>query len=216
MLSPSRGVAGHRPCVDGARKEKTQTTDTRTPPPLPQNPHTPKPTPNNPNNKSCDKYHKHDVDQTVPDPVVSVMPPLFRDYGGSTTFAGRAHTVRCYENNPLVREAVQSPGGGRVLVVDGGGSTRCALLGDMLGAAAAENGWAGIIVYGCVRDSEGLRAIPNLGVKAVATSPLKSSKRDPGVAGQPVVIGGVTVRPGDYVYADEDGVLVSREELSLA
>ncbi|GBF91666.1 hypothetical protein Rsub_03970 [Raphidocelis subcapitata] len=163
----------------------------------------------------CDKYHTHDVDATVEEPALRILPPIFRDYGGARTFAGPAHTIKCFENNPLVRKAVLGPGRGRVLVVDGGGSLRCALLGDMLGNIAAKNGWSGIIVNGCIRDAEGLGALPELGVKALATCPLKSSKRDPGVEGAPVVIGGCVIRPGDYVYADADGVIVSREELSL-
>ncbi|KIY96761.1 regulator of ribonuclease activity A [Monoraphidium neglectum] len=112
-------------------------------------------------------------------------------------------------------QAVTGPGGGRVLVVDGGGSTRCALLGDMLAEEARKNGWAGIIVNGCIRDSEGIGQISQLGVKALATCPLKSSKRDLGLEGVTVVIGGCTISPGDWVYADPDGVLVAKEQLTL-
>ncbi|KAI8464752.1 MAG: ribonuclease E inhibitor RraA/Dimethylmenaquinone methyltransferase [Monoraphidium minutum] len=164
----------------------------------------------------CDKYHTHDVDVTVAAPAIQVLPPLFRDYGGRRSFAGPAHTIRCYENNPLVRKAVTGPGGGRVLVVDGGGSTRCALLGDMLADEARKKRLGGgIIVYGCIRDSEGIGAMPELGVKALATCPLKSSKRDPGVEGVAVIIGGCTISPGDWVYADGDGVVVAKQQLSL-
>jgi len=100
-----------------------------------------------------------------------------------------------------------------VLVVDGGASMRCALLGDQLAEMGARNGWSGIIVHGCIRDSETIGTLP-LGVKALATYPLKSSKRDPGLRDVPVSFAGVTVRPGDYVYADKDGILVSPHPLT--
>jgi RraA family protein len=122
--------------------------------------------------------------------------------------------VKCYENNPLVRAALEEAGRGRVLVVDGGGSLRCALLGDNLAAMAVANGWAGIVVHGCIRDSADIGRM-DLGVKALATFPLKSSKRDPGARDVPVSFAGVTVRPGDWVVADGDGLLVAAEELKL-
>ncbi len=122
--------------------------------------------------------------------------------------------MRCFEANPLVRAALEEDGAGRVLVVDGGGSLRCALLGDNIAAMAADHGWAGIIIHGCIRDSADIARMP-LGVKALATHPLKSGKRDRGLAGVPLRFGGVTVRPGDWVYADGDGVLVSPTELTL-
>ena len=109
---------------------------------------------------------------------------------------------------------MEEPGKGRVLVVDGGGSKRCALLGDNIAAMAAANGWAGIIIHGCIRDSADIAAMP-LGVKALATHPLKSAKRDAGLRDVPVSFAGVRVRPGDWVYADGDGVLVSPDELKL-
>eukprot|EP00197_Chlamydomonas_leiostraca_P006244 CAMPEP_0202862970 /NCGR_PEP_ID=MMETSP1391-20130828/3806_1 /ASSEMBLY_ACC=CAM_ASM_000867 /TAXON_ID=1034604 /ORGANISM="Chlamydomonas leiostraca, Strain SAG 11-49" /LENGTH=233 /DNA_ID=CAMNT_0049542565 /DNA_START=30 /DNA_END=731 /DNA_ORIENTATION=- len=163
------------------------------------------------------------TDVHMPDPVdiaggnrkvQVVQPGLFHDYGGKLRFSGQAVTIKCYENNPLVRKALGEPGAGKVLVVDGGGSLRCALLGDQLAASGVKNGWSGVIVNGCIRDSEDIGAMP-LGVKALATHPLKSSKRDPGLRDVPVTFGGVTIKPGDWVYADKDGILVSSTQLSL-
>jgi regulator of ribonuclease activity A len=122
--------------------------------------------------------------------------------------------VRCFEANPLVRACLEEPGAGRVLVVDGGGSKRCALLGDNIAAMAVRNGWAGIIIHGCIRDSADIGRM-DLGVKALATHPLKSAKRDAGLRDVPVAFAGVRVAPGDWVYADGDGVLVSPTELKL-
>ncbi|GHP09772.1 hypothetical protein PPROV_000850700 [Pycnococcus provasolii] len=157
----------------------------------------------------------------MPDPVdiiakskqVACVAPGFRDYGGRVKFMGTATTIKCFENNPLVRKALtQEDGKGKVLVVDGGGSMRCALLGDMLAAEGASNGWEGVIVDGCVRDSRALKET-NIGVKARDTHPLKSSKRDEGERDVDVVVGGVTIKPGYHVYADEDGIVVSATRL---
>lgn len=161
----------------------------------------------------CDVHHPESVDM-VSQPKIQIMQPLFRDYGGHLRFRGPAATVKCFEANPLVRAALEEQGAGRVLVVDGGGSTRCALLGDNIAAMAHRNGWAGIIINGCIRDSEDIGGMP-LGVKALATYPLKSAKRDKGLRDVPVSFAGVTVRPGDWVYADKDGVLVAPQELTL-
>jgi RraA family protein len=138
----------------------------------------------------------------------------FKDFGGLKKFAGRASTIRCHENNPLVRAALNEPGDGRVLVVDGGGSTRCALMGDNLAALAAKNGWSGVVVNGCVRDVDDVGRC-RVGVKAIAAHPVPSSKRDPGLRDVDVSFAGVTVSPGDWIYADSDGVVVSGEELTL-
>ncbi|WIA38026.1 hypothetical protein OEZ86_001397 [Tetradesmus obliquus] len=161
------------------------------------------------------------ADVFIPEPVdqvslgkVQIMEPIFQDLGGKMRFSGQVSTVKCFENNPLVRKAFEQPGKGRVLVVDGGGSKRCALLGDNIAEMAHKNGWSGAIIYGCIRDSEDISKMP-LGVKALGTYPLKSSKRDVGLADVPVTIAGVTVEPGDWVYADRDGILVSKEELKL-
>jgi len=141
------------------------------------------------------------------DDQVQVMQPPWNDYGGNIAFAGPAATVRCDNDNSKVREMLESAGEGRVLVVNGGNSTQCALLGDMLGELAVNNGWAGVIVNGCVRDSQALGQLP-LGVKARATHPRKSVKAGKGDTQVPLAFAGVTIRPGDMIYADADGILV--------
>lgn len=161
----------------------------------------------------CDVFHPEPVD-VVSKKKLQIVEPIFKDYGGKLRFSGQAATVKCFENNPLVRMALEEKGDGRVLVVDGGASMRCALLGDNIAEMAYKNGWSGIIIYGCIRDSEDISKMP-LGVKALNTFPLKSSKRDLGLRDVPVTFGGAVVKPGDWIYADKDGVLVSPEELKL-
>jgi regulator of ribonuclease activity A len=139
---------------------------------------------------------------------VQVCEPIFLAYGGRKSFHGPVSTVRCFEDNSRVKEAVEGPGEGRVLVVDGGGSRRCALLGDKLGEAAVRNGWAGVIVHGCIRDSAELGRI-DLGLRALGTIPLRSDKRGEGERDVPVRFAGVTFRSGEFVYVDEDGVIVA-------
>lgn len=131
----------------------------------------------------------------------------FRSFGGTASFHGRVRTVRCHEDNQLVKELVNTPGEGSVLVVDGGGSLHSALVGDLLAASAVANGWAGLIVYGAVRDSEKLGAL-NLGLKALGTNPRRSSKTGEGSVGVPVSFGGATFTPGAMVWADPDGIVV--------
>ena len=143
---------------------------------------------------------------------VSIAEPIFRDYGGNAAFNGPIETVKTFEDNSLVRRAVERPGNGKVLVVDGGASRRCALLGDRLAALAVENGWAGVVIFGCIRDVKEIGGIP-LGVKALATHPLKSGKDNFGEANVPVTFAGLTFVPGEHLYADLDGVLVSRTPL---
>jgi regulator of ribonuclease activity A len=145
---------------------------------------------------------------------ISVLEPLFSDFGGKHRFCGEIVTIKCFEDNSLVREAVRSDGRGRVLVVDGGGSLRHALLGDLLAAAAAENGWQGLLINGCVRDVEILETI-DLGVKALNSNPVKTEKRGEGQLEVSVNFAGVTLRPGNYLYADANGVIVAREDLGL-
>jgi regulator of ribonuclease activity A len=140
-----------------------------------------------------------------------VAEPVFRDYGGRVAFAGPAATVRVLDDNRLVRRLVESPGNGRVLIVDGGGSMRCALLGDNLGRLAADHGWAGVIIFGCVRDTQGLAALP-IGIKALATHPAASSKQGAGELDVAVTVAGITIAPGAYVTADADGVVITRSE----
>ncbi|TMH02017.1 MAG: RraA family protein [Betaproteobacteria bacterium] len=153
----------------------------------------------------CDA-HKKDVDGTF-----RVLPPVWRDFGGTQRFAGAVSTVKCFEDNSAVREAVSSPGEGRVLVVDGGGSLRRALLGGNLGAAAAKNGWAGVVIDGCVRDVAELAQCA-VGIKALAVMPLPTDKRNEGQRDVAVQVQGVWIRPGDWLVADEDGIVVLAEQ----
>jgi len=139
--------------------------------------------------------------------AVQVMEPPWNDYGGLHAFAGPAATVRCHDDNSMVRQMLETAGEGRVLVVDGEASMRCALLGDMLGDLAVANGWVGIIVHGCVRDSQALGQLA-LGVKARGTHPRKSVKAGKGEVQVALSCCGVTIAPGDLVYADADGILV--------
>ncbi|OZF01278.1 ribonuclease E activity regulator RraA [Rhodococcoides fascians] len=129
------------------------------------------------------------------------------DYGGHRRFTGAAATVRCCDDNIVVTDALKMPGAGRVLVVDGAGSTHTALIGDIYGALAADNGWAGIIINGAIRDRTALSQIP-LGVKAIGTNPRKSRKTGDGETNIPVAFGGVVFHPGDQVYSDDDGIVV--------
>lgn len=143
---------------------------------------------------------------------LQVAEPLFRDFGGVRTFSGPIATIKCFEDNSLVREALEQPGEGRVLVVDGGGSRRCALVGDRLGALGRDNGWSGILVFGCIRDREELSGI-GIGLKALATNPRKSVKRGEGQRDLSVSFAGVNFHPGHWLYADPDGVVVCEEKL---
>lgn len=149
----------------------------------------------------CD-VHKNDCSGEF-----RVLPPVFKNFGGLSRFSGPVSTVKCFEDNSLVKAAVDSPGEGRVLVVDGGASLRRALVGGNLGAAAAKNGWAGVVVDGCVRDVLEL-AQCSVGLRALAAMPLPTEKRQEGQRDIPVQIQGVWVRPGDWLYADEDGMVV--------
>jgi regulator of ribonuclease activity A len=143
---------------------------------------------------------------------VQVAEPLFRDYGHVRAFFGAIATVQVDEDNVLVRQVLETPGNGRVLVVDGGGSTRCALVGDMLATLGHQNGWAGMVVYGCIRDSLAVAHIA-IGVKALNTNPLRSQKVGGGRCEVPVSFAGVTFTPGHYLYADEDGLIVAPRAL---
>jgi regulator of ribonuclease activity A len=139
---------------------------------------------------------------------LQVLSPMFSSYGGRPTFGGQITTLKLFEDNALVRAALAEPGHGKVLVIDGGGSLRCALVGDQLAELAVGNGWAGILVYGCIRDSKAIGTM-DLGVFALGTHPKKTVKRNTGERDVPVTFGGATLSPGHYVYADEDGVVVS-------
>lgn len=155
---------------------------------------------------------------TTPDlcdlhPDVQVVEPLFRDFGGSRRFGGSIVTIRCFEDNSRVREQVGIDGRGKVLVVDGGASVRKSLLGDMLAELAASNGWSGLLINGGVRDVEALAAL-QLGVKALAATPMKTEKRGLGEVGVPVNFAGVDFVPGHWLYADANGAIVSATELA--
>lgn len=152
----------------------------------------------------CDEY---------PD-LVQVLEPMMNNYGGIDAFGGEIVTVKCFEDNSIVKEQVGLPGEGKVMVVDGGGSMRNALLGDMLAEKAAQNGWAGLVIYGCIRDVDVIRQT-ELGVQAMNTNPRKTEKRGIGDLNVPVTFGGVTFTPGHYVYADNNGVIVSPEKLEM-
>ena len=159
---------------------------------------------------TCDLCDAHKNDSTG---QFRVLPPVFKDYGAVQRFCGPVATVKCFEDNSLVKAAVDSPGLGRVLVVDGGASMRRALLGGNLGAAAARNGWAGVVVDGCVRDVAEL-AGHAVGIRALAAIPLPTEKRNQGQADVAVQVQGVDVRPGDWLYADEDGIVISAVALT--
>lgn len=146
------------------------------------------------------------------DDGLRVLPPVFASFGARPRFFGPVSTVKCFEDNSLVKAAVDSPGQGRVLVVDGGGSLRRALLGGNLGKAAARNGWAGVVVDGAVRDVLELAAC-DLGIRALASMPLPTVKRNEGQSDVPVVVQGVPVRPGDWLYADEDGIVIAPRDV---
>ena len=143
---------------------------------------------------------------------VRVVEPMFNSFGGKDAFFGPIATLKLFEDNSLVRKALESPGDGRVLVIDGGGSLRRALVGDQLAALGVKNNWAGVVVYGCIRDSRAISEM-NIGVFAIDTHPMKTVKRNAGEADIAVTFGGVTFTPGEWLYADEDGVIVSATKL---
>lgn len=143
---------------------------------------------------------------------VRVLEPIFNNYGGLSAFFGQAVTIKCFEDNSVVKELVSQPGKGQIIVMDGGGSLRHAILGDMLAEKAAENGWAGLIINGCIRDVDEI-GNTELGVKALNVHPMKTQKRGLGDLNVPVQMAGQTIQPGEWIYADNNGVLVSDEEL---
>lgn len=139
---------------------------------------------------------------------VAVLEPMLKSYGGKPRFSGQIMTLKLYEDNTLVREMLAEPGAGKVLVVDGGGSKRCALLGDQIAELAVKNQWEGVVIYGCIRDSVAIAALP-LGVRALDTNPKKSVKRNEGTRDLVLNFAGADFTPGHWLYADEDGVLLS-------
>jgi regulator of ribonuclease activity A len=136
-----------------------------------------------------------------------VLPPVFQDFGGRARFSGEVVTVHCFEDNSRIKELLSTPGAGKVLLVDGGGSLRCALLGDLIAGAGVSNGWEGVVIHGCVRDRVALKAL-DLGVRALGATPRKSVRRGEGQTQIAVDIGGVPCNPGDRLIADEDGIVL--------
>lgn len=144
---------------------------------------------------------------------ITIAEPIgFKDYGKKKSFYGKIHTVKCFENNTFVRKALEKNGEEKVLVIDGGGSLKCALLGDMLGEIGIKNKWEGIVVFGCIRDSVALSKI-EIGIKAIGTNPLKSKKEISGNENIKVHFANTDFIPGEYIYCDEDGIIVSKEKL---
>jgi regulator of ribonuclease activity A len=143
---------------------------------------------------------------------VRIAASIFQNYGGVKTFGGSIATVRVFEDNALVRQALETAGDGRVLVVDGGASLRCALVGDNLAQLACDNGWAGLVVYGCIRDTAEIARIP-IGVKALNSIPRRSAKSGKGATGLSLHFAGVPFHAGHYLYADADGLLVAAQDL---
>ncbi|GHA15867.1 putative 4-hydroxy-4-methyl-2-oxoglutarate aldolase [Arenicella chitinivorans] len=157
------------------------------------------------------KFSTPDLCDDFPDDV-RVLDSLFQNYGGLSAFCGPAVTIKCFEDNSVVKQLVDTPGDGRVIVMDGGGSLRRAILGDMLAEKAAQNGWSGLLINGCIRDCVEI-ANTHLGVKALNTHPMKTEKRGLGDLDVPVTFAGQTIYPGEWVYADLNGVVVSSEQL---
>lgn len=143
---------------------------------------------------------------------VQLLDPVFASYGEVDTFYGKVICVRVFEDNVLVRQTLETNGKDCVLVVDGGGSLKCALVGDILAQLAIDNRWSGLVVHGAIRDSKEISLMP-IGLKALNTSPRKSRKEGVGAIGQPLQFAGATIHPGDYVYADPDGILVAAKDL---
>lgn len=150
--------------------------------------------------RTCDLYDEHEG-------VARVIAGPFLDFGGRKRFFGDVETVKCFEDNSRIKDLASTPGNGRVLVVDGGGSRRVALLGDMIAKQAIASGWAGMVIAGCVRDTA-ILGLLDLGVKALGATPRKSVRKGEGAVGLPVEIEGVWMRPRDRLYADEDGIVI--------
>jgi regulator of ribonuclease activity A len=153
-----------------------------------------------------------DICDEFPNDVKVAAPIGFRDFGGNKTFFGKIRTLKCFEDNSHVRTILNENGEGKVLVVDGGGSKRCALLGDMLAELGVKNKWEGIVIYGCIRDSAAISGLP-IGVKALDTIPLKSVKKNIGEIDLIVHFADIDFVPNHYIYCDTDGIIVSEKKL---
>jgi len=145
-------------------------------------------------------------------PNVQYLEPVYKNYGAKTSFSGRIVTVKCYEDNSLVEVALKANGKDSVLVIDAGGSMNCAMLGDKRAADAIKNEWEGILVHGLIRDSATIKGM-EIGICALGAYPLKSIKKGAGDSNLIINFSGVTFTPGEYLYADEDGVIVVKEKL---
>jgi regulator of ribonuclease activity A len=145
---------------------------------------------------------------------VRVLAPILRHYGGRAAFAGPIVTIKCFEDNVLIREAAVEEGRGRVMIIDGGGSLRSALVGDGIAEWARDHGWAGMIIFGCVRDTVALAKV-DFGVMAIGVNPIQPGKQRIGARDVPVTFGDVRFVPGDYAYCDDDGVVVASELLPV-
>ena len=154
-----------------------------------------------------------DLTDQYPDHLL-IADPVFNSYGKKTIFYGEVVTVKCFEDNSRVKELVATPGKGKVMVVDGGGSKRVALLGDLLAEQAANNGWEGIIINGAVRDV-GTQATINLGIKSLAATPLRSTRKGVGEIGVNIGFAGLRIEDGDYIYADLNGIALAKQPLAL-
>ena len=159
---------------------------------------------------TCDLCDAHE--EQLANGSLRVLPPGFHSFGKFNHFAGPARTLKVFEDNALVRSTLETPGENNVLVVDGGGSLRSALVGGNLGALAEKNGWAGVLVYGSVRDTAELQTC-NVGIFALATIPKRSARKGVGEKDSSVTVAGVIIHPGEWIYADVDGILVAPEKL---
>ena len=139
-------------------------------------------------------------------------PSGFKNFGRKKSFSGEIVTVKCHETNPKIRQTLESDGKGKVLVVDGGGSERCALMGDNMAELAIKNNWEGIVIYGSIRDSSAISEL-DIGVKALNVNPMKSGKKDEGETNISVSFANTEFIPGHFIYCDEDGIVVSMEKL---
>lgn len=159
-------------------------------------------------------YKTTDLCDTHPAQVHIAEPIGFKDYGGQKIFGGKIHTLKCYEDHAWVEKILNTDGAGKVLVVDGGGSLRCAITGDRLAGLGVKNHWNGILIYGCVRDSVNLATL-NIGIKALNTYPMSCVTNTVWQENIPVHFAGITFRPNEFVYCDEDGIIVSATELKI-
>ncbi len=144
--------------------------------------------------------------------LVRVAEPIFKLYGGNTSFTGEIVTLKLFEDNSILRKTLEQDGKGKVLVVDGGGSTRVALVGDQMAGLAIQNGWQGLVIYGCIRDSQKINTMA-IGIKAIGTCPARSIKRGEGEVGKPIRFAGLLFQTGEFLYSDEDGILISATPL---